>query len=218
MLRGYAIQTVQPVDVDRVRPLIPAELEVVSLFPGKTIGGIYVSSYGTGSTLQYSELIIASAIVRYGSRLGAWISHIYVDNPASVAGGQEIWGLPKELAVFEWQPGKPHCVTVRQDDRMLCRLNTNWQLMIANLPLPKLPIPIAMGSFGLRDNNLLWFPANGNLQLEAIGATVEVPIASPFHNLNIDRPLLTLSAEQLNLTVNAPEVIGQRTSPYVYSA
>lgn len=215
-LQGYAMQTLQPIDLDRVRSLIPAELDILPIFPGKTLGGIYVSSYGTGSTLLYSELIVVGAIVRYGSRVGAWISHIYVDNPDSVAGGREIWGLPKQLAEFEWQPGKPHCVSVQQGDRRLCRLNTNWQLMIPNLqlPLPKLPIPVAMGGFGVRDGSLLWFPAKGSLNLEPIGATVEVPIESPFAGLEVDRPLLTLYGERLLLTIDAPEVVGQVGTAY----
>ncbi len=55
-LQGYAVQTLQLIDVARVRPLVPSELEIVSLLPGKTLGGIYISSYGLGSVMEYNEL------------------------------------------------------------------------------------------------------------------------------------------------------------------
>lgn len=216
-LRGFALQTIQPVDVDRVRSSIPGELEIVSIFPGKTIGGIYVSSYGTGSTLQYSELIVVSALVRQGARLGAWISHIYVDNVDSIAGGRDIWSLPKENAQFDWQPGKPHCVTVRQDDRILCRLNTNWQIGIPNISLPALPIPIALGTFSATDDHLLWFSAGGTLNLSPTGGTVDVPIGSPFYGFGLDRPWQTLYGDNLNLTIDAPSIVGTRARAYRYS-
>jgi acetoacetate decarboxylase len=45
--------------------------------------------------LEYNELIIIAAVLGYKGKFGAWISHIYVDNPDSVAGGREIWGYLK---------------------------------------------------------------------------------------------------------------------------
>jgi acetoacetate decarboxylase len=47
-----------------------------------------------------------------------------VDNPDSVAGGREIWGLPKELAEFSWLGGDRVLtflsvrLTVRQNNKM----------------------------------------------------------------------------------------------------
>ncbi|HEY9821570.1 MAG TPA: acetoacetate decarboxylase family protein, partial [Candidatus Sericytochromatia bacterium] len=96
-LQGYAIQSLQLIDIERVRPLIPTEFEIISVLPGKTVGGVYLSYYGSGSVLEYSELIVAAGMVRYSGKIGGWVSHIYVDNADSVAGGREIWGLPKEL-------------------------------------------------------------------------------------------------------------------------
>lgn len=72
--------------------------------PGWTFGGVYCAHYGAGSTLEYLELIVIPGLVRRGHRLGAWISHIYVDDAQSVAGGRSIWALPKELAEFRDGP------------------------------------------------------------------------------------------------------------------
>jgi acetoacetate decarboxylase len=112
MLYGYAIQTVHLIDIEKARPLIPKELEIVSIWPGKTLGGVYISSYKSGSVLEYSELIVIPAVVSNSGKIGGWVSHIYVDNSDSVAGGREIWGLPKELAEFSWVKGEQSNVTV----------------------------------------------------------------------------------------------------------
>lgn len=201
-LRGFAMQTLQPIDIDRARLYVPSELEIVSFFPGKTLGGIYVSTYGTGSALQYSELIVVSAFTRQDNRFGAWISHIYVDNPDSVAGGREIWGLPKELADFEWQIGKPHCVTVRQQGQLLCKFEATWQL-------PGVPVPFAIGSFSQSAQNLLWFLAESRLRLSAISTTVVVPPESAFYSLGLHQPWLSFYGDELNLQVGAPIALGQ---------
>ena len=119
-LQGYAVQTLHLVDTNRVRALIPSELEIFSVFPGKTLGAVYLSNYQPGSVLEYSELIVAPAFVKYQGKIGAWVTHIYVDNSDSVAGGREIWGLPKELADFTWLDKR---VAVRQGDNTLCTLN-----------------------------------------------------------------------------------------------
>jgi hypothetical protein len=44
------------------------------------------------------------------------VSHIYVDDERSLAGGRQIWNLPKELADFTLAPGR---VEVRQDGELL---------------------------------------------------------------------------------------------------
>lgn len=64
-LQGYAIQTLHLVNIDLVRPLIPLDLKIISVWPGKTITSVYLSKYGSGSVLEYSELIIAPALVNY---------------------------------------------------------------------------------------------------------------------------------------------------------
>ncbi|WP_225977590.1 acetoacetate decarboxylase family protein [Nostoc sp. CENA543] len=130
-LEGYGIQTLHWVDVKQAAAFVPSELEIVSFLPGKTLAGIYVSAYEADSLLQYNELIVVPAVVRYQKHIGAWISHIYVDNEDSVAGGREIWGLPKEMAEFSWHHhGK---VSVRQNQRELCHINYQkgmWSLSL----------------------------------------------------------------------------------------
>ena len=213
--QGYALQTLQLVDIDRVRPLIPSELEIISVWPGKTIGGVYLSYYGSGSVLEYSELIVIAGLVGYSGKFGNWVSHIYVDNPDSVAGGREIWGLPKEIAEFTWEKGDAYAkdfvqrVTVRQGNRLLCSLNYNpssfgWRQWLA------------APNFSTNGSNLLLFPAELEAHLGLVSSKLEIPAESPFAKLNIGQPWLTVHCDQMRLVVGAPEVVGQKAAEFSY--
>jgi acetoacetate decarboxylase len=207
-LQGYAVQTVHLTDIDRVRPLIPSEFEIFSVFPGKTVGALYLSNYQPGSILEYSELIVAPALIKYQGKIGAWVSHIYVDNPDSVAGGQEIWGLPKELADFTWFDKR---VAVQQRDKTLCTLDFNKQSLISWRQWFK-------GlSFSIKDTNILSFPAEFEFNIGLIGSKLEVPQESPFASLNLGAPLLSARCNNMILKVEAPQVVGARAVNYIYN-
>jgi acetoacetate decarboxylase len=60
-LMGYAVQTLQFVDTRQARSFVPSKLRILSVLPGKTLGGMYLASYGPGSVLEYDELIVAAA-------------------------------------------------------------------------------------------------------------------------------------------------------------
>ncbi|MBW4643893.1 MAG: acetoacetate decarboxylase family protein [Goleter apudmare HA4340-LM2] len=201
-LQGHAILTLHLVDIDRVRPLIPAKLDVISVWPGKTLASVYLSDYQSGSVLEYSELIVAPAVVSYQGKIGGWISHIYVDDADSVAGGREIWGLPKELAEFTWNESS---VTVSQGNRLLCRLNYNQQSWAWRQRL-------GAASFSAIGADLLLFPAEFESRLGLIGSQLEVPAASPFARICTGQPVFTVCCEDLSLKVGAPKVVGRGTS------
>jgi acetoacetate decarboxylase len=215
-LQGYAIGTLQLVDVARVRPLVPSELEIISLFPGKTLGGIYISSYGLGSVMEYNELIVVSAIANYSGKWGAWISHIYVDNPNSVAGGREIWKLPKEIAQFSWEGSdaievKPlgYRVTVRQGNSQLCSLSYSQQSWA-------LPLCLSGNFLSANSSNVLFFKGEFQSRIGLIRGELEIPEESPFVSLNLGQPLLTVACEDMRLIANAPEIVGNRTAEFSY--
>lgn len=203
-LQGYAVGTVHLIDIDKVRPFIPKELEIISFWPGKTLGGVYLSYYAPGSVLEYNELIVAPAMVSYAGKVGGWVSHIYVDNPDSVAGGREIWGLPKELASFSWDKSSSsqHSCTVSQNDKLLCNLHYSNQSLA-------LQIPVSGNSFGRRNSELLYFQAGFKSRLGLVSGRLEVPAQSDFAALNLGQPLSTVYINEMHLKVEAPTVIGQ---------
>ncbi|HEY0949048.1 acetoacetate decarboxylase family protein [Nocardioides sp.] len=70
------------------------------LRPAGIYGAAWVS-YEPGSPLTYSELLVARPVSTdaHGRRVS--ITDIWVDSPASVAGGRELWAIPKGLCDFE---------------------------------------------------------------------------------------------------------------------
>lgn len=203
LIKGYAIYTLHLVDIAKARPLIPAELDIISLWPGKTLGGVYISNYGAGSVLEYNELIVVAGLTRYAGKIGAWISHIYVDNLDSVAGGREIWGLPKEMADFTWENSDKNRVKVQQGDRLLCSLSYSQ-------PLFTLPQKILAYNFSGLSTELLCFEAQAQFNLGLISSTLQVTAESPFHNLNFGKSGLSFYLDKLNLLADVPEIIGQK--------
>ncbi|MDX2229216.1 MAG: acetoacetate decarboxylase family protein [Leptolyngbyaceae cyanobacterium bins.349] len=200
-IQGFGLLNVHLLDVDRVRSVIPAELQIIPVFPGKTVGGVFVASYGLDSVMPYNELIVVSGLVAYKGKVGPWISHIYVDHPDSVAGGRDIWGLPKELAEFEWTlTGQPQ-VQVRQDDRPLCHLTAHWRS--PSLPTPPIAAPVISK---LRTDPVV-FTASGSLNLQLAGVTLDVPPASPFASLELGQGWLSFYSDRLSVVVAAPSKI-----------
>lgn len=208
-LQGYAIQTVRLIDIEQVRPLIPSGFKILSVWPGKTIGGVYLSYYESGSVLEYSELIVVAGVVSYSGKIGAWISHIYVDNIDSVAGGREIWGLPKELAEFTWgkeshpASGYENCVTVHQGQRTLCSLQYNSQKF-------SLQMPLKGDVFSTRMSSILLFKGELKSRISLISSRLGIPLESPFANIDLQQPWITLYCNQLSLVAGIPKVVGHR--------
>jgi acetoacetate decarboxylase len=194
-LKGHGFLTLHSVDIDRVRPFIPSQLQVFSFFPGKTLGGVYIGAYEDGSTLQYSELIGVPALIYHQGKIGAWISHIYVDNPDSMAGGRTLWGLPKEMAQFEWETSSS--VTVKQGDRLLCNLRSHWNLS-------GLEHPVQIPAFSLLNFQLMQFNGQGSLKWHWARIDLEIPIESPIADLGLGQPWITILLSSLDLNVNSP--------------
>jgi hypothetical protein len=88
---------------DRVRPVV---------IGGRAVVGTAWVRYESGGVLDYRELLSA-VLVRVGARPGVSIVDIWVDSAASRAGGRELWGIPKELAAFEFYdaPQQPSAFT-----------------------------------------------------------------------------------------------------------
>ncbi|MBL1174893.1 acetoacetate decarboxylase family protein [Pantanalinema sp. GBBB05] len=196
-LQGYAIQTLHWLDIDRVRPTIPAALSIVPLFPGKTLGSVYIATYSPGSSLEYNELIVVSGLVYHGHQWGAWISHIYVDDPRSVQGGRELWGLPKEMAQFTWQHDNQLSVQVRQGDRHLCSLQGHPRL-------PGIRLPIAAPIMSQIQAQFCMFTGQGTLNWHLISSHLEVTNDSPFSSLGLGQGWLAWYSNPLSLTINSP--------------
>ncbi|NJK99517.1 MAG: acetoacetate decarboxylase family protein [Spirulinaceae cyanobacterium RM2_2_10] len=205
-LCGRALLALHLVDLAIARRFVPAELEPVTVLPGKTLGGIYLAHYTPGSTLSYSELIAVPALVRHGNSLGAWISHIYVDDADSVAGGREIWGLPKTLASFDWEQ---EFVSVSQGGEQLCiaHYHQPW-LGLPSLIRPQIPSRIFSGL----GEQLLQFASEFQGKLSLTQSRLSVPENSPLAALELERPVATAYSDSFQFIAHKPQVIGNKRS------
>lgn len=198
-IKGYGFLNLHLLEIERVRSYIPNEFQIISIFPGKTVGGVFITSYGAGSTLNYSELIIVSGLVSHRGKIGSWISHIYVDNADSVAGGREIWGLPKELAQFNWNLTGQPSVQVIQADRALCSLSCQWRSL--SFPIPSIAAPV----FSTLDATPIEFEAQGSFNLQLSGTSLHIPASSPFATLNLEQAWLSFYSDRLSVIAGVPQ-------------
>lgn len=76
-----------PEDVDELRP--------------KGVYGVALVNYESPSPLTYSEILVARPVDR-----AVTITDIWVDSAASVAGGRELWAIPKGLCEFTFESSR----------------------------------------------------------------------------------------------------------------
>jgi hypothetical protein len=98
VLRGQAHFHVLAVRAHSL-PQVPAGFTALQIggFALVVVGWV---DYQGGSILRYGELLAAVA-GRWAGGISATVTQMWVDSPASRAGGRELWGYPKELASFE---------------------------------------------------------------------------------------------------------------------
>ena len=98
-LGGSLLASAFLVDGARFRDALPAGRHPLR-FGSKVVVGLASASYVPGGALAYEELLVALPTWGRGG-LRITIPQIWVDSDESRAGGRELWGIPKELAVFE---------------------------------------------------------------------------------------------------------------------
>jgi hypothetical protein len=151
----------------------------------RRLGGVLLADYRSG-ILSYRELIVFSR----ATTRGMVVSHIYVDSPESMRGGIEIWGLPKELAEFDYDG---RTFTERQGEHTLLRARIRRRRGVVPLVIPT-PITSHAGD------------TVGRARIKAAPAlvTLDVPPGSPFAPLRLGGAHLALAGDDLELTMPAP--------------
>ncbi|WP_053226777.1 acetoacetate decarboxylase family protein [Solirubrobacter soli] len=162
------------------------ELIIVPARVGRSLGGVMLANYTSG-TLVYRELIVFS----HATARGMVVSHIYVDDEQSLSGGHEIWGLPKELATFEYT--RTHFVA-RQETTLL---SASIRRRPGVIPLV-IPAPIVSDAGATL----------GRARIKAAPAlvTLDVPPTSPFAHLGLSGTRPALAGDDLALTMPAPRL------------
>ena len=198
-LGGPAVVVPALVPIEQARRVVPSSLAVVPVAPGHTLGGLIAVTYEPGSTLTYSELVVHAGLVRSGSRVGGWISHIWVDSQESVNGGRSIWKLPKEMASFELdrRPDGSQRFAARAEGATLVRIAAAAPRV--RVPLASL-VPMVSASDGGAKH---WFTLGRSaLRAGPARVNVEIPAESPLAGLGL-KPAPVATAGRAKLVMGA---------------
>lgn len=198
-LRGEAAVLVAPVRVDAARRFpLPPGARIVSA-GGWTLGGVLLARYDETATLAYHELIVLSALARVpGARPAFVVSHIYVDSEASLHGGHGIWGLPKELAAFDWTP---RAVSVEREGATLLRATLRGRLSGP-------PLPLYAAVYGTLAGGAVRAAGRGTLRGAPVLGRLDVPAESPFAPLGLSGTRAGLAGAGLDLHFPAARPAG----------
>jgi len=87
--------------------------------------GVALVKYDEPSPLTYGELLVAHLVSTGGTpKKAVNITDIWVDSPASVAGGRALWAIPKDLCDFTYASER-HALTTR----------TRWTATLEGQPI-----------------------------------------------------------------------------------
>ncbi|MFI7344034.1 acetoacetate decarboxylase family protein [Streptomyces sp. NPDC050085] len=175
----------------RTREAVPQPPELTRLLPARRMAFMLIR-YLTG-TLCYDEFMVG-ALARHGRHAALWVHAIWVNDPQSLSGGREIWGVPKELATFNWSPDGVHI----SDSH-----NTIAAIRLGGRTPTGPRIPLLATGFGNLKGDLTYF--SGRLRGPVGKATAHVTQWStslPALQSTTARPVLQISP--FSMTVNAP--------------
>ena len=193
-LAGRLLVALAPVRLDVARALVPAPLRLLPASPGRALAMLLVGVYGEGSTLRYGEVAGVTGPVLAGGRLGGLVTSIWVDDERSLAGGREVWGLPKQLATLRWRPG---AVEVR-DTAGAPIVYAGWRE-----PRVHVPVPAVAPFIGVLDGAVRRAWLTGSLRLAPTAIELDIPASSPLAPLALAGRRLGLTG-RLDVKATAP--------------
>jgi hypothetical protein len=161
----------------------------VAIVPSLRTGAVLLLGlYGERSTLRYGEI---------AATIGPVVRSMYVDDERSLAGGREMWAVPKERMTLRWRGGeRTEAEAYDAAGSMLVR--ARWAGPRVRLPMPCL-IPF-VGTLG-DTVRVAWLA--GALRAGPVTIDLEVPEESPLAALGLAgrRPGL---AGRIDVTATRP--------------
>jgi acetoacetate decarboxylase len=186
--------------LDAARELVRAPLRLLPAWPGRALAMLLVGLYGEGSTLRYGEVAGVVGPVLAGGRLGGLVTSIWIDDERSLAGGRQVWGLPKQLARLWWRPG---ALEVR-DAADAPIVHVRWRESRVHMPVLAAAPFIAVLDGAVRR---AWLA--GRLQLAPAKVEVDIPAGSPLAPLPLTGSRLALTG-RLDVRARAPANVPAR--------
>ncbi|MER5266277.1 acetoacetate decarboxylase family protein [Actinosynnema sp. NPDC002837] len=172
----------------RATALPPLPVRPVTVFGRAVVGTAFVDYRPPG--MAYHE-VLAAVLVRRGLRFGVSIPRIWVDSPASLAGGRELWGIPKEPAEFEW--GRDLAASARDEHGPLASVR-------ARTPRFDVWLPAAGSTWQAFGDGLACTPLRATGRVAPVRARWHVDPAGPLAWLLPHRPLVGVAVRRLRMT------------------
>lgn len=164
---------------------------------GRTVVGTAFVDYQPASELTYAELLRARP-TRHGRRPAVTITDIWVDSPASRAGGRTLWALPKDLAGFSMRYAEQFRGEAHTDGRPVAVAEFD--------PGRRLPgrLPFRSRTRQRRDSGeVVVTPLTGSAWVRRARAWWKFPEDGPFADLRGRRPLTSVVLEDFDLRFGA---------------
>ncbi|HEX2915530.1 MAG TPA: acetoacetate decarboxylase family protein [Chloroflexia bacterium] len=161
--------------------------------------------YQDGSSLVYHELLAGLLVTRKGGLGTAFsITHMWVDSSASRQGGREIWGVPKEMAQFDYHYSRgQRDLQASARSAEIALANGNFKAVTPVLPWLRLPVFFPNWQFlqnrVVSSNGTFWCAP------EFCRGGMVIPPESPLASLGIAgrRPLLSFGGLAFKMFLKA---------------
>lgn len=180
----------------RSLPPLPPGVRPVTLAGRAVMGAAWVL-YEADSVLRYNE-VLSAVLVRDGLRPRVTITDIWVDSPPSMAGGRELWGIPKELAEFDISREEGLEAAARTAATPLCEASFR--------PRSTMPgrWPVAYRVIQQRDGHLRTSPVRSRGKVGLARATWRIAPGSPLRVPAGRPPVLSLILHDFSLSFGHP--------------
>ncbi len=138
--------------------------------------------YQEGSVLSYHEVFAALSARRRDARwTGMTVPFIWVDSERSLRGGRELWGVPKELARFDFQHAPDGLTATSSDEQGRPILEATYRGRLGLPGRQRLGLPVLQAHRGRFLQSSPSFQARFTLA----SARVSIPTGSPLAALGI---------------------------------
>ncbi len=162
-------------------PALPVGVEPITVAGNGFVVTAWVD-YQEQGMLSYRELM-ATVAVHNGAKPAASITHIWVDSETSLAGGRELWRIPKDMAKFEWRSGRAITATAHGDDGPIAGA--------AFVPMATLPIEVP-SAFAVIQRGPLRSPVRAAGKPTLVRSSWWVNVDGPLGFLHGRKPLASM--------------------------
>lgn len=167
---------------------------------GEALVGVAFARYEPGGVLAYDELL-AAVLVRHRGRLRITVPAIWVDSPTSLAGGRELWAIPKALATFQRSTIARGGVSVSasHDHQVLAELRA-----IPGVRLPgwrHLPLPTTQRLDGIEQVT----PVRALARVRLARTAWRFPSRSPLAALGERTPIVSVTLQEMTVSFGSTD-------------